>query len=88
MDNIEDILPLRFVTILDAAEFTGLSASFIRSLASKGLVPSKRIGKRMYLVDVEVLVKEEYLKDPNSRRRCYRRGNSPVVKLQKEQGNV
>jgi hypothetical protein len=85
MADIEDTLPLRFVTILDAAEFTGLSASFIRSLASRGLVPSKRVGKRMYLVDVEVLVKEEYLKDPNSRRRCYRRGNKPEVVEQKEQ---
>jgi len=78
-----------WVTIHEAAEQTGLSESFIRLLASKERIPAKRVGQRMYLVDSIYLINEEYLKDPKSRRRCYRRGNRQSKSVnKKEQTNV
>lgn len=61
------------VTVLEASEQSGLSPSFIRHIALNKRIRSERVGRRLYLVNLNDILTEAYIKDP--RRRNYRRGN-------------
>lgn len=77
---------MKFITVEEAAQMSKLSGPFIRFLAIKGRIPAKKIGKRMWLVDPGKLMDQSYLKDMNSKRRSYRRGNKPApIPVQEEQ---
>jgi excisionase family DNA binding protein len=56
MCNMNPVTARRWITVQDAADYTGLAPSTVRGMIARGIIPAFRLG-RMIRVDLRALEK-------------------------------